>query len=117
MKRSFPSRPTATLVAPASGIIFLAPACLHELWCSLLGYEPKVLRRGRRFVLAADLRFRAQNTSPRMTRAKRGGGPVGPAGRWLRRGVNMNRAYWLAGAMSLGMALALAQPATAADTI
>src|SRR5690349_23867057 len=48
-----------------------------------------------------------------MTRAKRGGGPVGPAGRWLRRGVNMTKAYWLAGAM----ALALAQPATAADTI
>ena len=60
MNRPLPPRPAATLVAPASGIIFLAPTRHHELWCSLLGYEPKVLKEGRRFVLAADLRFRAQ---------------------------------------------------------
>src|SRR6202035_2276086 len=32
---------------------------------------------------------------------------------WLRRGMNMKKAFWLAGAM----VLALAQPATAADSI
>src|SRR5213596_387218 len=65
-------------------------------------------------MLAADWRFRAQNTSPdneaRETSAvarSTGSGSI------TRRGVIMKKAFWLAGAT----VLALANPAVAADTI
>ena len=34
---------TATLPTRQTGIIILALATIRELWCRLLGYEPKVL--------------------------------------------------------------------------
>src|ERR1700704_3841419 len=49
---------------PATRTIILAISGLYELWCISTCIEPKVLGRGLRFLLAADLRFRAQSTSP-----------------------------------------------------
>src|SRR5947207_14802591 len=61
-------------------------------------------------MLAADRRFRAQNTSPdNEARDTSGSGLVSIT----RRGVIMKKAFWLAGAA----VLALAQPASAGDTI
>jgi hypothetical protein len=60
----------ATIVAPATGTIVLAIGAICELWCRWLKYEPKVQSRTNRFMLAADRRFRAQNTSVIMRRAR-----------------------------------------------
>src|SRR6266404_8612450 len=104
---------------PATRTIILAISGLYELWCISTCIEPKVLRRGLRFLLAADLRSRAQSTHPRNEARQRSGdgSPVG-AGQ-LSRGIgklrerNMRTAFWLAGAT----VLALANPAKAADSI
>src|SRR4029450_6615175 len=65
-------------------------------------------------MLAADLRFRAQNTSPdneacgtSLVARSTGSGSI------TRRGVIMKKAFWLAG----GALLALVQPPSAGDTI
>ena len=59
----------ATIVAPATGTIVLAMLAFRELWFRWLKHAPKVQRRANRFMLAADRRFRAQNTSVIMRRA------------------------------------------------
>jgi branched-chain amino acid transport system substrate-binding protein len=68
---------------------------------------------GRRFMLAADRLFRAQNTSPDNEARDTRGRPVDRVGSITRRGVIMKKAFWLASAT----VLALAQPASAGDTI
>src|SRR5260221_11763865 len=50
--------------SPPTGTIILASRSLGELWCSLPEHAAKVLRGCLRFMLAVELRFRAQNTSP-----------------------------------------------------
>src|SRR5260370_42150006 len=50
---------------PPTRTIILAIRIRCELWCRPLRHEPKVLRGGQRIMLAADLQFRAQNTSPK----------------------------------------------------
>jgi branched-chain amino acid transport system substrate-binding protein len=72
-------------------------------------------------VLAADPRFRAQNTSPEAEESTTGARSAansaaigfGGTSQVTRRGTNMKSAFWLAGAT----VLALANPANAADTI
>src|ERR1700692_2302597 len=57
---------------PPTRTIILAIRGFYELWCRSVRYEPKVLRGSRRFVTAATVRFRAQNTSPKQQRPANG---------------------------------------------
>src|SRR3954468_1932179 len=85
-----------------------------ELWCRPLGYEPKVQSGagGSCLPLTGDFAHKIPHLI--MRRATRAGRPVDPGLVSItRRGVIMKKAFWLAGAAIL----ALAQPASAGDTI
>jgi hypothetical protein len=69
---------------PPTGTIILAIPAICELWCSLPQVCAKGSKANPRFVLAADLRFRAQNTSPFLEGSDGGAGSIaGTAVTWL----------------------------------